>query len=83
MRFLRTLFWATALIANADFLLDNWDTYVPVRLWGDPVFWYRLPSCWSLHFLLGFLPYCMLHRATRWSLGASSTTRGAPADRIA
>jgi lipopolysaccharide assembly protein A len=69
MKFLRTLFWVTMLIVIALFSVRNWDTYVPVRLWDDPIFWFRLPVLALGAILVGFLPYYLIHKATRWSMG--------------
>jgi lipopolysaccharide assembly protein A len=69
MKFLRTLFWLTLLIVIVLVSVRNWDTYVPVRLWDDPIFWFRLPVLALGAMLVGFLPYYLIHKATRWSLG--------------
>jgi lipopolysaccharide assembly protein A len=69
MRFLRVLFWLTLLIVIALVSISNWDTYVPVRLWNNPVIWFRLPVLAVGAMVVGFLPYYLIHKATRWSLG--------------
>jgi lipopolysaccharide assembly protein A len=57
MKFLRTLFWLTLLIVIVLVSVRNWDTYVPFRLWDDPIVWFRLPVLALGAVLVGFLPY--------------------------
>jgi lipopolysaccharide assembly protein A len=67
MRFLIILFWIMALIAVAIFSWNNW-TPVTVMLWGGLVMDTKLPVLLIAAFLIGLVPYFLIHRATRWSL---------------
>jgi hypothetical protein len=69
MKFLRTLFWLAMLVIIAIISVRNWDTYTPVRLYDDPIIWFRLPVLMVLAMLLGFLPYFLIHKASRWTMG--------------
>jgi uncharacterized protein (DUF2062 family) len=73
-------------VVLAVFSINNWDTYVPVKLWADLEPLFRLPVLVISSILLGLLPYFLIHRATRWSLKrkldraeqALASTRTAP-----
>ena len=67
MRFLIILFWIMTLVAVAIFSWNNW-TPVTVMLWGGLVMDTKLPVLLIAAFLLGLVPYFLIHRATRWSM---------------
>jgi putative membrane protein len=67
MRILRFIFWFALTLAVAAFSARNWSP-VTLALWGDLVMDTVLPVPILLAFLLGLLPYLILHRATRWAL---------------
>jgi lipopolysaccharide assembly protein A len=67
MQFLRTIFWVALAVVAAIFSYNNW---IPttITLWSSLVLDTRLPVLLLAAFLLGLLPYFILHRTTRWSL---------------
>lgn len=67
MQFLRTIFWVAIATLLAAFSVSNWIP-VTLRLWGDWLLETYLPVPMLAAFVLGLLPYLILHRATRWSL---------------
>ncbi|MFM7028824.1 MAG: LapA family protein [Chakrabartia sp.] len=67
MQFLRSIFWGALAIVLAGFCARNW-TPVTVNLWSDLVMDTRLALPVLVAFLLGLLPYFVLHRTTRWAL---------------
>lgn len=67
MSMIRMIFWFAMALVMAAFSLRNW-TPVTLNLWGDLVMDTWLPLPVLLAFLLGLLPYFILHRATRWTL---------------
>jgi len=67
MQFLRTLFWVVLAVIAVIFAAKNW-TPVTVHLWGGLEADTQLPILLFAAFLLGCLPYFVLHRATRWRL---------------
>ena len=67
MRFLKTLFWVLVVVAIALFSVRNW-TPVTINLWGGLVMDTKLPALLIAAFLLGLVPYFLIHRATRWSM---------------
>jgi lipopolysaccharide assembly protein A len=68
MRFLATLLWIIVVVAAVIFAYNNWQP-ITLRLWNDQVMDTFLPIPMIGSFVLGVLPYFILHRATRWSLG--------------
>lgn len=67
MQFLRTIFWVVMAVLLAVFSVSNW-TPVAILLWGGIAVDTYLPLPIFAAFLLGLVPYFILHRATRWSL---------------
>jgi lipopolysaccharide assembly protein A len=67
MRFLKILFWVMILVAAAIFSWNNW-TPVTINLWDGLVLDTKLPVLLITAFLIGLIPYFLIHRATRWSL---------------
>jgi hypothetical protein len=83
MRFLASLFWICALLVAVLFARNNWQP-VTIRLWGDQLVDSWLPVLLGLSFLIGLIPYFILHRASRWSLNRklASTQRELEAARV-
>ena len=67
MQLLRTLFWVAIAIAASAFAVANWAP-ITLTLWNGVLIDTYIPIPLALAFLLGFVPYYLLHRATRWSL---------------
>ena len=67
MQFLKTIFWVALAVLLAVFTVSNW-TPITITLWSGLILETFLPIPVFLAMLLGFLPYFILHRATRWSL---------------
>ncbi|MFM5913189.1 hypothetical protein D5I55_17165 [Chakrabartia godavariana] len=67
MQFLRTIFWVVIAVILVVFATSNW-TSISIILWSDLVLQTYLPVVMFGAFLLGLVPYFLLHRATRWSL---------------
>lgn len=67
MQFLKSLFWASLIIVMAIFSIANWSR-VTINLWDGLQLDTWLPLPLVAAFLLGLLPYFVLHRATRWSM---------------
>lgn len=67
MHFLRTLFWVVVAVVAVVFSIRNW-TPVVVHLWGGLDADVKLPVLLLIFFLIGFLPWYALHKATRWQL---------------
>ncbi len=67
MQFLKTSFWVALAVLLAVFTVSNW-TPITITLWSGLILETFLPIPVFLAMLLGFLPYFILHRATRWSL---------------
>jgi len=67
MQFLRTLFWVVVAVVAVVFSIRNW-TPVVVHLWGGLDADVKLPVLLAIFFLIGFLPWFVLHKATRWQL---------------
>ena len=67
MQLLRTLFWVAIAVAVSAFIVANW-TPISLSLWSGVMLDTYLPIPLTAAFLLGFVPYYLLHRATRWSL---------------
>jgi lipopolysaccharide assembly protein A len=89
MQFLRTIFWVAIAVIAVIFAFNNW-TPVTITLWGGMLLDTRLPILLLAAFLLGLVPYFILHRATRWSLRrkldsaerALAEVRGTPVESI-
>lgn len=67
MHFLKTLFWVVVAVVAVIFSLRNW-TPVVVHLWGGLDADVKLPILLLIMFLIGFLPWYTLYKATRWQL---------------
>ncbi len=67
MQFLRTIFWVVIAVLLVVFSISNW-TDVDINLWSGLVLATKLPVAIFVAFLLGLVPYFLLHRATKWSL---------------
>ena len=67
MHFLRTLFWVVVAVVAVIFSIRNW-TPVVVHLWGGLDADIKLPLLLLIAFLIGFVPWFTLHKATRWQL---------------
>jgi lipopolysaccharide assembly protein A len=72
MRFLISILWIIVVVAAGIFAYNNW-LPITLRLWNDQVVDTFLPIPMIAAFLLGVLPYFILHRATRWSLNRKLT----------
>jgi lipopolysaccharide assembly protein A len=72
MQFLKTILWVVLAVVMVIFALNNW-TPVTVNLWNGLQLDTQLPVLMALAFLLGLIPYFILHRATRWSLSRKLT----------
>lgn len=67
MQFLRTIFWVVIAVLLAVFSFSNW-TPVTITLWSGLLLETFLPLPIFAAFLLGLVPYFILHRTTRWAL---------------
>jgi lipopolysaccharide assembly protein A len=67
MQFLRTIFWVLIATVAAIFSYNNW-IKTDITLWTGLGITTPLPVLLLAAFLLGLLPYFILHRTTRWSL---------------
>lgn len=67
MQFLKTLFWVMIAVIAVIFSYRNW-TPVTINLWGGLQADIKLPILLLIAFLVGFLPWYILHKATRWQL---------------
>lgn len=67
MHFLRTLFWVMVAVVAVIFSFKNW-TPVVVHLWGGLDADVKLPVLLLIAFLIGFLPWYTLYKASRWQL---------------
>ncbi len=67
MRFLKLLLLLLLVTAGGVFSYRNWSP-VTVELWGGMVLDTYLPLLLIVSFLVGLIPYFLMHRATRWSL---------------
>lgn len=67
MQFLKTIIWVATAVLLAVFTVSNW-TPITVTLWSGWVLETFLPIPIFAALVLGFAPYFVLHRATRWSL---------------
>ncbi|MBU6207545.1 MAG: hypothetical protein KGQ42_07655 [Alphaproteobacteria bacterium] len=80
MGFLKIIFWVVILIVLISFTLMNIKTEVGINVFPTsvgPDYNVRLPTLVFVSFLMGLLPYFLLHHATRWSLNRKlkKTTR--------
>jgi lipopolysaccharide assembly protein A len=73
MQFLKTVFWVVLAIVAVVFSINNW-TPVTLNLWGGLQLDTQLPLLLLIAFLIGLLPYFIMHRATRWSLNRKLTS---------
>jgi len=67
MHFLKTLFWVMVAVIAVIFSYHNWYS-VTVGLWGGLAADVKLPILLLIAFLVGSLPWFLLHRTTRWSM---------------
>lgn len=67
MQFLKTLFWVTLAVIAVIFSYNNWSD-VQIALWGNKIWFTKLPVPLLMAFLAGLIPALLLHRTTRWSL---------------
>jgi lipopolysaccharide assembly protein A len=67
MQFLKTILWVVLAVVAVIFSFNNWSP-VTVNLWNGLQLDTQLPILMIGSFLLGLIPYFILHRATRWSL---------------
>jgi lipopolysaccharide assembly protein A len=67
MQFLKTLFWVMIAVIAVIFSYRNW-TPITINLWGGLQADIKLPILLLIAFLVGFLPWYTLHKATRWQL---------------
>lgn len=67
MQFLKTIFWVVIAVLLVVFSISNW-TSIDITLWNGVVLVTKLPVAIFVAFLIGLLPYFLLHRATRWTL---------------
>jgi hypothetical protein len=71
MGFLKAVFWMLVLLFLVSFTLVNINNEAPITIFPTsvkPDYLIRVPSLAIGSFLLGFVPYFLLHRFTRWSL---------------
>lgn len=71
MKTVRVVFWVVLAFFILSFTLMNIDTEVGVKvnpLSIAPDYLIRLPALVIAAFVLGLLPYFILHHTTRWSL---------------
>lgn len=68
MQFLKTMFWVVLAVVAVVFSVRNW-TPVTINLWSGLQLDTFLPLPVIIAFLLGIVPYFLLHRATRWTMG--------------
>ena len=69
MQFLKIILWFVIILLIVSFTLINIHTDVTVKVLPDDAgFVMRLPTLLFGTFLLGLVPYFLLHHATRWSL---------------
>lgn len=68
MQFLKTMFWVVLAVVAVVFSVRNW-TPVTINLWSGLQLDTFLPLPVIIAFILGVLPYFLLHRATRWTMG--------------
>jgi putative membrane protein len=67
MQFLKTIFWVVIAVILVVFSISNW-TSITITLWSGLLLQTYLPVVIFAAFLLGLVPYFLLHRATRWTL---------------
>lgn len=67
MQFLKTLFWVALAVVAVIFSYNNWSE-VQVALWGNKIWFTKLPVPLLMAFLAGLIPALLLHSTTRWSL---------------
>lgn len=67
MQFLKTVFWVIVAVLAVMFSYNNW-TPITIRLWSGLVLDTQLPVLVIGAFLVGLIPYWILHRTTRWRL---------------
>ncbi len=72
MQFLKTILWVVLAVVAVIFSFNNWNP-VTVNLWNGLQLDTQLPILMVGSFFLGLIPYFILHRATRWSLGRKLT----------
>jgi len=68
MHFLKAVFWVLALVGFVFLAGLNWKSVDITVIPQQSVVSINLPLLLLVTFLIGFLPYFILHRMTRWSL---------------
>ncbi len=68
MNFLKAIFAILILVVFAFLAASNWHNVPIVLIPNQAEVSINLPLLMAIIFLIGFLPYFILHRATRWSL---------------
>ncbi len=67
MQVIRTIFWVLILVVLIVFTAFNW-TSVEVKLWENMIVETKIPALVIVSFLLGLIPYWLIHRGTKWRL---------------
>ena len=67
MQVIRTIFWVLILVVLIVFTAFNW-TPVEVKLWENMIVETKIPALVIVSFLLGLIPYWLIHRGTKWRL---------------
>jgi len=68
MHFLKAVFWVLILVGFVFLAGLNWKSVDITVIPQQSVVSINLPLLLLVTFLLGFLPYFIIHRMTRWSL---------------
>ncbi len=68
MNFLKAIFWILVMVVFAFLAASNWHNVPIVLIPNQAEISINLPLLIVITFLIGFLPYFIMHRATRWSL---------------
>ena len=68
MNFLKAVFWVLMLVGFVFLAGLNWKSVDITVIPQQSVVSINLPLLLLVTFLIGFLPYFLIHRMTRWSL---------------
>jgi apolipoprotein N-acyltransferase len=68
MNFLKAVFWVLMLVGFVFLAGLNWKSVDITVIPQQSVVSINLPLLLLVTFLIGFLPYFIIHRMTRWSL---------------
>jgi uncharacterized integral membrane protein len=68
MNFLKAIFWILILVIFAFLAASNWHNVPIILIPNQAEISINLPLLMAITFLIGFLPYFIMHRMTRWSL---------------